>query len=44
MKRSKATSQSDQALSVSGWLIFAHPLLLDQLERLVTAVEKERAK
>ena len=44
MKRSKATSQSDEAHSVGGWRIFAHPLLLDQLDRLVTAVEKERAK
>lgn len=28
---------------VDGWAIFAHPLLLDQLERATTAVEKARA-
>lgn len=27
-----------------GWTILFHPLLLDQIERLVTAAEKERAK
>lgn len=29
---------------VSGWTIYAHPLLLDQLEKLTTAVEKAKAK
>lgn len=29
---------------VNGWTIYAHPLLLDQLEKLTTAVEKARAK
>ena len=29
---------------VNGWTIYAHPLLLDQLEKLVTAVEKAKAK
>jgi toxin YhaV len=30
--------------SAFGWEIFAHPLLLDQLERLIAAVEIERRK
>lgn len=29
---------------VNGWTIYAHPLLLDQLERLTTAVEQTKAK
>jgi toxin YhaV len=41
-KRSKGTSQSDEPLVVNGWQIFAHPLLLTQLEKLVAAVERER--
>ncbi len=31
-------------LVVDGWTIFAHPLLLDQLERLTAAVESVRSK
>ncbi len=31
-------------LTSSGWQIFAHPLFLDQLQRLVGAVEEERKK
>lgn len=31
-------------MQVSGWELFAHPLLLDQLERLAAAVEKAKAK
>lgn len=31
-------------MQVNGWELFAHPLLLDQLERLMAAVEKEKAK
>jgi toxin YhaV len=31
-------------MQVNGWELFAHPLLMDQLDRLVTAVEKERRK
>jgi toxin YhaV len=31
-------------MQVSGWELFAQPLLLDQLERLIAAVERERAK
>lgn len=29
---------------VNGWTLYAHPLLLDQLEKLITAVEKAKAK
>src|SRR5436189_15893 len=31
-------------MQVHGWELFAHPLLLDQLERLIAAVARERAK
>lgn len=31
-------------LAVNGWQLFAHPLFLDQLDRLVGAVERSRAK
>ena len=31
-------------MQINGWELFVHPLLLDQLERLVSAVERERAK
>jgi toxin YhaV len=31
-------------MQVNGWELFAHPLLQDQLDKLITAVEKERAK
>jgi toxin YhaV len=30
--------------AVNDWQLFAHPLFLDQLEKLTTAVEKARAK
>ena len=29
---------------VNGWTLYTHPLLLDQLEKLTTAVEKAKAK
>jgi toxin YhaV len=29
---------------VNGWTVYAHPLLLDQIEKLITAVEKAKAK
>lgn len=29
---------------VNGWTLYAHPLLLDQLEKLITAVEKAKAR
>src|SRR5687767_7677776 len=31
-------------MQVNGWELFAHPLLLEQLEKLIAAVEKERTK
>src|ERR1035438_8592142 len=31
-------------VAVHDWDLFAHPLLLDQLDRLVAAVEREKAK
>lgn len=31
-------------MEVNGWELFAHPLLLDQLERLMSAVERARTK
>lgn len=31
-------------LSVNGWQLFAHPLFMDQLERLIEAVERSKAK
>jgi len=31
-------------VAVQRWDLFAHPLLLDQLDKLVAAVERERAK
>ncbi len=31
-------------LEVNGWQLFAHPLFLDQIEKLAGAVEKARAK
>ncbi|MGV3622584.1 MAG: type II toxin-antitoxin system YhaV family toxin [Archangium sp.] len=31
-------------MQINGWEVFAHPLFLDQVERLMTAVEKEKAK
>jgi toxin YhaV len=31
-------------MQVNGWELFAHPLLLDQLEKLMAAVEKLKAK
>lgn len=43
-KRSKAKSNSDQPLIVNGWQVFAHPLLLDQLEKLIAAVEADKKK
>lgn len=31
-------------MQVNGWELFAHPLLLDPLDKLMAAVEKERTK
>ena len=35
---------SDGTFQVNGWTIYAHPLFLDQLEAMTTAVEKARRK
>lgn len=45
--RSRATSRSEGAprpLVINGWQIFAHSLLLSQLDHLVLAVEREARK
>lgn len=31
-------------MQVNGWELFAHPLLLDQLDKLIAAIEKEKSK
>jgi toxin YhaV len=31
-------------MQINGWELFAHPLLLDQVEKLIAAIEKTRAK
>jgi len=33
-----------EGLTASGWALYAHPLFLDQLEKLTLAVERARAK
>jgi len=35
---------SEGPLEINGWEIYAHPLFLDQLEKLIAAVEKARKK
>jgi toxin YhaV len=35
---------SEATVEVNGWTIYAHPLFLDQLEGMITAVEKARKK
>lgn len=35
---------SEDTLEVNGWTIYAHPLFLDRLEAMITAVEKARKK
>lgn len=42
MPRSKATSGSDAA--ARPWVLLAHPLFLDQVERLVAAAEAEQSR
>ena len=34
----------DDALEINGWTIFAHPLFLDQIEKLIGGAEEERAR
>lgn len=36
--------QIPEGLTVNGWALYAHPLFLDQLEKLTLAVERARAK
>jgi toxin YhaV len=43
-KNSKETSASDEPLVINGWQIFAHPLLLEQLEKLIRTVETAKEK
>jgi toxin YhaV len=42
-RRKKGSEPSKGAVVVEGWTILAHPLLLDAMERLVSAVDDERA-
>jgi toxin YhaV len=35
---------SEEPLEISGWEVYAHPLFLDQVERLIASVEKARKK
>jgi toxin YhaV len=35
---------SDDVLEIDGWIIYAHPLFLDQLEAMIEAVEKARQR
>lgn len=40
----KPTAPHDAPLVVNGWSIFAHPVFLDQLERLIAEVEARKAR
>lgn len=35
---------NDDILEINGWIVYAHPLFLDQLEVMIEAVEKARKK
>jgi toxin YhaV len=35
---------SDDVLKINGWIIYAHPLFLDQLEAMIGAVEKAQQR
>ena len=35
---------SEPPFEINGWTIYAHPLFLDQIESLVTEVEKAKSK
>jgi toxin YhaV len=39
----ESTGQGRRPAVIHGWTVIAHPLFLDQLERLIDAVEAERA-
>ncbi len=43
-KRSRGKSPSDEPLVINGWQIFAHPLIVGQIEKLIAAVEAGRGK
>jgi toxin YhaV len=43
-KTARLPADSDQALIVNGWTVFAHPLFLNQIESLLSQVEKLRQK
>ncbi len=43
-RRSMAMSQSESLLVFKGWKIGAHPLFVDQLVKLIDAVEQERTR
>lgn len=38
------TKSKDAPLVIGGWTIFAHPLFIDQLTKLIEAVEEQKAK
>ena len=42
-RRKREAEPTKGAVVVDGWTILAHPLFLDQMERLVSVVEGERA-
>jgi toxin YhaV len=35
---------NDNTLKIKGWIIYAHPLFLDQLEAMISSVEKPARK
>ncbi len=41
-RRSPRAREQDELLVVHGWTVLAHPLLLDQLERLIEAAAREQ--
>jgi toxin YhaV len=43
-RRRTETPQAAVGIYIRGWAILAHPLFLDQMERLVAAVEAERQR
>lgn len=38
------TAPAEAPLVINGWLIYGHPVFLDQLERLIEEVEKRKAR
>jgi toxin YhaV len=43
-RRTETPRAGDGIIFIHGWAILAHPLFLDQVERLVVAVEEERLR